>query len=63
MSSFRAMFETLPLALVNGTLILGIVLAMILWPAVKEKTKELKDETKRLRDASASDASCHKPGT
>lgn len=54
------MFETLPLTLINSALILGIVLALIIWPAVKEKTRELKEETQRLRDAEVGDTSAHK---
>lgn len=54
------MFETTPLILVNSALILGIILALIIWPAVKEKTRELKEETQRMRDAAVLDASSHK---
>ncbi|MDR7152888.1 hypothetical protein J2W49_004866 [Hydrogenophaga palleronii] len=54
------MFETLPLTLINSALILGIILALIIWPAVKEKTRELKEETQRLRDAAVGDTSSHK---
>lgn len=59
-SSTHAMFETLPLTLVNSALILGIILVLIIWPAVKEKTKELKEETQRMRDAAVGDTSAHK---
>jgi hypothetical protein len=54
------MFETLPLTLINSALILGIILALIIWPAVKEKTRELKEETQRMRDSAVGDASSHK---
>jgi hypothetical protein len=54
------MFETTPLTLVNSALILGIVLALIVWPAVKEKTKELKEETQRMRDAATGDVGSRK---
>jgi hypothetical protein len=54
------MFETLPLTLINSALILGIILVLIIWPAVKEKTRELKEETQRLRDAAVGDTSSRK---
>jgi hypothetical protein len=54
------MFETVPLTLINSALILGIILVLIIWPAVKEKTRELKEETQRMRDAAVGDASSHK---
>ena len=47
------MFETIPLTLINSALILGIVMVLIAWPAVKEKTRELKAETQRMREAMA----------